>query len=413
VEQNGTVISVSRGIIVFFAFLIVWPSVGYAGEFSLKPSIAVSEEFTDNVYESREDRKSEFITHLMPGLALKYNAPLWDWDLAYTFDYRYYARNSHSDESTHNLAATGKIRIIEDLFFLDLSDTFSRVSLDVSRDYTQEGLFENQTDSNTVTASPYFVFHPGAQTTIKTGYRYTNVWYRNPAAIDKREHSGFFNASYEYSPKLSFNADYLYTYQSSINPYNRHTPSAGLRYEYADKCFIFGQGGYTWVDYRDSPDFNSSYWNAGLTHDFDPYSLTVNVGVQYPEDPLSGFTKETNYNLALNRTLERGGIGLSVYYSDYDGETVDRTKKYGVGLTGNYELTEKLGSRLGANVERYEYRYGSGHTRRIYISPGLTYSLPWESSLSLTYSYIDYHSASRYEDNYAVNRVVLEVRKVF
>lgn len=384
-----------------------------AGEFSFHPAIAVSEEYTDNVFEVRDNRRSDFITRLLPGLALKYNAPLWDWDLAYNFDYRIYARNSRGDESTHNLAAKGHIKLIDEFFFLDLSDTFRRVSLDVSRDYTQESLTANQTDSNTFSASPYFVFHPGTRTTIKTGYRYSNVWYRDPAAIDKREHSGYLNASYEYSSKLTFSADYLYTRQNSINPYNRNTPSAGARYEYADKCFVFGNGGYTWIDYKNSPDSNNSYWNAGLTHAFDTFTLTATAGVQYPEDPLTGFTRETNYTIALDRPLERGSIGVSAYYSDYSGERVDRTKKYGIGVAGKYDISEKLASRLAANVERYDYRDPSGNTRRIYITPGLSYSLPWETSLSLSYYFINYHSASRFEDNYSVNRVVLEVRKQF
>lgn len=384
-----------------------------AAEFSFHPSLAVSEEYTDNVYEARDQRRSDFITRLLPGLSLKYNAPLWDWNLAYNFDYRIYARNSRDDETTHNLAATGHIKIIDELFFLDLSDTYKRVSLDVSRDYTQESLFINQTDSNTFSASPYLIFHPGTRTTIKTGYRYTNVWYRDPAAIDKREHSGFLNASYEYSSKLTLNADYLFIRQDSVNPYYRNTPSVGARYEYADKCFVFGNGGYTWVDYRNSPDSNKPYWNAGISHTFDTFTVTATAGVQYPEDPLTGLTRETNYTLALDKPLTRGSIGLSASYSEYSGENIERTKRYGIGFTGKYDLTERLSSRLNAKVERYDYRDPSGNTRRIYITPGLTYSLPWETSLSLAYSFIDYHSAARYADNYAVNRVVLEVSKTF
>jgi len=393
--------------------VLVHSGVVTAGEFSFHPSLAVREEYTDNVYEQNDPRRSDFITRLMPGLALKYYAPLWDWDLAYTFDYRIYARNSRNDESIHDLAAKGHIKIIDEFFFLDLSDSYKRVSLDVSRDYTQESLFVNQSDSNIATASPYLVFHPGTRTTITSGYRYTNIWYRDPSAIDKREHSGFINASYEYSSKVNFNADYTYTHQNSVMPYNRHSPSAGARYEYADKCFIFAQGGYTWVDYRDAPDFNKPFWNAGITHAFDSFTLTATAGVQYPEDPLRGFTRVTDYSLALNKIYERGNVGLSVYYSKYDGESVDRTKKYGVGITGKYDITEKLSSSLAANVERYDFRDPSGHTRRIYVAPGVSYALPWETTISLFYTFVDYDSASRVEDNYSVNRVALEVRKQF
>ncbi|MGA7827471.1 MAG: TIGR03016 family PEP-CTERM system-associated outer membrane protein [Geobacteraceae bacterium] len=392
--------------------VLVSSQVVSAGEFSFHPSLAVREEYTDNIYEQQASRRSDYITRLMPGLALKYNAPLWDWDLAYTFDYRIYARNSRDDESTHDLAAKGHIKIIDEFLFLDLSDVYKRVSLDVRRDYTQESLFANQSDSNIATASPYFVFHPGTRTTIKSGYRYTNVWYRDPNAIDKREHSGFINASYEYSPKVTFNADYTYTHQNSVNPYNRHSPSAGARYEYADKSFLFAQGGYTWVNYRNSPDFNKPFWNAGITHTFNTLSVSFTTGVQYPEDPLSGLTRETDYNLALNKTFARGNVGLSVYYANYDGEAVDRTKKYGVGITGKYDVSEKLSGSLAANVERYDFR-DTGHTRRIYVAPGLSYSLPWKTSISLFYAFVDNESAARPVDNYQVNRVGLEVKKQF
>src|SRR6266567_5518108 len=46
----------------------------------INPSIAVSEEFTDNVFQSQANKKSDFITHLSPGLAFKYRTPFWDWD---------------------------------------------------------------------------------------------------------------------------------------------------------------------------------------------------------------------------------------------------------------------------------------------------------------------------------------------
>ncbi|MRR55614.1 MAG: TIGR03016 family PEP-CTERM system-associated outer membrane protein [Deltaproteobacteria bacterium] len=404
---------VLRLSLVIVLVVLMQSGVVTAGEFSFHPSLAVREEYTDNVFEQNDPRRSDFITRLMPGLALKYNAPLWDWDLAYTFDCRIYARNSRNDESTHDLAAKGHIKLIDELLFLDLSDIYKRVSLDVRRDYTQDGLFANQSDSNIATASPYLVFHPGARTTLKTGYRYTNVWYRNPTAIDKREHSGFINASYEYSSKVSFNADYTFIHQNSVTPYNRHSPSAGARYEYADKCFLFAQGGYTWVDYQDAPDFNKPFWSAGITHTLNTLTITLTTGVQYPEDPLSGFTRQTDYNLALTKTFARGAAGLSVYYADYEGETVDRTKKYGVGLTGKYDVTERLSGNLAANLERYEFRDPSGHTRRIYVAPGLSYALPWETTISLFYAYVDYDSASRVEDNYSVNRVALEVRKQF
>ncbi|TLN00877.1 TIGR03016 family PEP-CTERM system-associated outer membrane protein, partial [bacterium] len=172
-EKRGSFIFLREVVALLVLMMVCTPLSAYAGELSFHPYIAISEEFTDNVYESRDEKQSDFVTRFLPGMTFKYVAPLWDWDLAYNLDYRLYARNSRSDETTHNLAAKGHVKLIDERLFLDISDTFKRVSLDVSRDYTQEGLYSNQSDSNILTVSPYAIFRPGGQTTIKTGYRYS------------------------------------------------------------------------------------------------------------------------------------------------------------------------------------------------------------------------------------------------
>lgn len=285
-----------------------------AAEFSIHPSITVSEEYTDNVFEFRDNKRTDYITRVLPGLALKWNAPFWDWDIAYNYDYSHYARNSRGDDDTHNLAAKGLIKIVDEFLLLDISDTYRRVSLNVTRDYTRDSNFVNQSDSNTFTASPYFIFHLSQQTLLKTGYRYTNVWYKDPNAVDKREHSGFMDATYEYSSKIFLNAGYMFTRQNSINTYEKHAPYIGARYEYADKSFVFAQGGYTWFDFKNGFNSKNPYWSAGITHTFDTFSVNLNAGVQYPEDPLTGVTKETNYSLGLNKNLERGTVGFSLLF---------------------------------------------------------------------------------------------------
>ncbi len=413
--KNGCVFLLPGVVAVLLLVSVCAPLPAHAGELSFHPYLAVSEEFTDNVYESRAEKRSEFITRLLPGLTFKYVAPFWDWDLAYNLDYRFYARDSRGDETTHNLAAKGQIRLIDERLFLDISDTFKRVSLDVSRDYTQEGLSANQSDSNTFTVSPYAVFRPGGQTTIKTGYRYSNVWYRDPDAIDKQEHTGFVDVTHEFSPKISLSGGYAFTRQESSSAYDRHSPFAGARYEYAENCFVFAQGGYTWITYRQAGrgEFNNPYWSAGVTHTLGVYVLTAGAAVSYPEDPLTGVTREKTFSFSAARPIERGDISGSLYYSTFDGSGVDRTRKLGGGVNARYSLTEKLNGRLAANVEHYEYRTVSGHTRRVYISPGLSYTLPWNTNISLSYAFVDYDSSARFAENYTVNRVMLEARKTF
>jgi hypothetical protein len=398
-------------VIPFLQFAFA-PSAGGA-EFSAHPSITVSEEYTDNVFASRDNKRTDYITRVLPGIALKYNAPFWDWDIAYNYDYRYYARNSRKNDDTHDLLGKGFVKIIDDLFFLDISDTYRRVSLDVTRDRTQESLFLNQSDSNIITASPYFLFRPGRQTTVKTGYRYTNVWYRDPTAVDKREHTGFVTVTYDLSSRLSLSADYAFTQQNSVNAYKKHAPYLGIRYEYSDKSFVFAQGGYTWIDFEDGADFNKPYWYAGFNHSFDTLSVYFNAGVQYPEDPLTGVTKETNFKFGVDRATVSGTVGFSLYYSKYDGEQVVRTNKYGAGVTARHEITPKITGNLAFSAERYDDKNTGSYSRRFYVSPGLSYALPRNFTIALNYTFIDYYSPEVFTDNYRVNRVVLEARKTF
>lgn len=82
-----------------------------AAEVQFHPSLAVSEEFTDNVFLTEHDKVSEYITRVLPGFSLAYQAPVLTGDISYTFDYRHYARGTQSDEITHSADAKGLLTV--------------------------------------------------------------------------------------------------------------------------------------------------------------------------------------------------------------------------------------------------------------------------------------------------------------
>jgi hypothetical protein len=401
--------------LLFTALLYAVPcslSPAYAADFTIRPSITVSEEYNDNVFETNV-KTTDYITRFMPGIAFAYSAPFWEWNLAYNYDYRYYAKNSRNGDDTHNLNTTGLVRLIDDFLLLDINDTYSRVSLDISRDRTQESLIANQSDSNNFTASPYLQFHPVKQATIKTGYRYTNVYFDDTSGIDRRDHVGFIDAAYELSPKWTLNANHTYTHENSRAGYDRHTSYIGGRYAYSERSFINAQGGYTINDLKNGEDSNKPYWNAGITHYFDHTSIVFSTAVQYPIDPLSGTTRETDYTLAVNRELARGAVGLNVSYSEFSGTEIDVEKRYGAGITARHELAENLVGSLTCSVDKYEHRDTNSYSRRILLTPSLSYTLPHEFTIGLNYTFIDSYSPVTLTDRYQVNRVSLELRKSF
>lgn len=386
-------------------------------DFSLKPSLSVSQEYTDNVYESNLNKKTDYITRAQPGLALKYTAPLWDWDLNYAFDYRYYARGSRSDETTHNVNGKGLLKLVDEVLFLELSDTYKRVSLDVTRDTTSESLYSNQTDQNVATISPYLVLHPTTKISLRTGYRYINTWYKDPTAVSKQNHVGFIKANYEISSKFFMTADYTFTRELPRrgSSFNRHEAYVGPRYEYADKSFIFAQGGVIATDYEDQRHSFEPSWRAGITHTLDTFTATATAGTSYSDDPLGDSTFTTNYALSLTKEIQRGSLTVSGVYNEYVNGDTDQTrnKSYSCSIKGSMELLSGITANLGFTYENYNNVLADAYTDKYFVDSGLSWMIGKYLVLGLNYKHINYNSAKIAEDNKRINRLILDAKVLF
>lgn len=394
-------------------------------EFEAHPSIAVSEEFTDNVFETSTSRTSDYITRAMPGLALRYRAPALTGDLNYIFDYRHYARGNRGDETTHTLNAKGHLTAVDNFMHLDVSDEFQRVSLDITRDTTRESLFVNQTDRNVATVAPYLIFYPAERFMVKTGYRYIDTRYFSTFGIEKTDHVGTLEVAYELSKRFNLIAGYTFIRETSdIDNFNQHLPLGGFRYEYADKSFFFAQGGYSWTDYDSGQRFNSAVWNVGLTHTFNSVTGTVTTGVRYDEDPLSNIIKESFVTGAVEKKFNRGSFNVSTLYSEYVPTTTEtlqagidslKTKKFGATAGCQYELTQDLNGRLAVTAEKYEYEQpqSNSSTKRYQVDTGLGYLLAKQLTASLSYIFVKYTSPDIAADNLHINRAMVEIKKTF
>jgi hypothetical protein len=333
-------------VLVFLAFV----GGSHAAEFAFTPSIGISEEYNDNIFDSAFDVRTDYVTHLMPGLALKYKTPFWDWDISYLLDYRIYARNSYSNEDVHYLNARSLITFVDNLLFLELSDVYQRVSTNIRQDFTEESLNENQTDSNIVTASPYITLKPTGKVNMKIGGQFANYWYKDPDTIDKTEYGGFTTIDYEISPNIFINTGYTFTHSDALqnpdfNNYDFHNMFIGPRYEYADKSFIYGQGGYTIIDYASGDQFSNPFWSVGIAHNFGTYTATVESMVSYDQDPQQNLTEVTSYTGNLEKTFLRGTAGVSLGYLKYkylNNSLEPTTDSYRAGINITYELLPRL-----------------------------------------------------------------------
>ncbi|WP_298435915.1 TIGR03016 family PEP-CTERM system-associated outer membrane protein [Geobacter sp.] len=400
----------------FAAYLLFLSAETMAADFSYHPSLAVSEEYTDNVFESQDNKRADYITRAVPGLALQYKSALWEWDGSYAFDYRYYARRSRNDDTTHNLAVKGLIKVIDEFFLLNLNESYKRVSLDITQDYTKDSLFFNQSDQNIFIASPYFVWRIDPKLSLKTGYRFANTWYREPVAENRTDNGAFAEATYELSRNASLNMGYTFIRQNAETfDYDKHDVYGGGRYEFGKHSFIFGQVGNTWIRYSLGNRVENLFWNAGITKEFETGTATVVTGVKYSEDPLRNITRERFYSASFDYPFDRGHVVFSANYSEFDGTDgafLDTTK-YTVGITGRYELLTDFTGTLAFTADNFVRSYMSNSPRKFYVNAGLSYLIAPDLTGGLNYVFVDYYSPTVITDNRQVNRVILDFRKTF
>lgn len=400
--------------ILFCIFSVA--TVAQGAEFELHPSLAVSEEFTDNVFETRLNRTSDYITRTLPGLALIYKAPALNADVGYLFDYRHYAKKKRDDEITHSLSAKGLLTAVEDFIYLDVGDEYQRVSLDVTRDVARESLFLNQSDRNVVTVSPYLILHPTQRISARPGYRFIDTRYFSSTGIDKTDHVGFLDMTYELMKSWSLTAAYSFTRELAVvDNFSEQQALGGFRYEYAQMSFLFAQAGNTWVKYDSGHALSSILWNAGITHVFDSVTATITTGVRYNEDPLRNVVQESFISGILEKRFKRGSLSFSPMYSEYVMTESDalQTKKYGATAQGRYEISQELEGRFAFTAEKYEQPLLGSYTRRYQVDSGLSYLLASQLTASLSYIYVDYYSPGIALDNRHVNRGIIEIRKAF
>ena len=388
-----------------------------AADFQFTPSLSLSEEFNDNILDTAVGKRSDFITRLRPGAAMIYRAPSLNGDLSYNFDYHYYARGTRENEKNHLLALHASAALVDNFFFIEGSDTLSRVPLDVARDVTGESLFANQTDQNRGSVSPYLLWRLGGKGTLKTGYRFTDTSYLGSPGIDRREHKAFADLSHEPAASLQIYAGYAYaSVATDLDDFDQHDVSSGFSYEYADKSFFYGGIGNSWQAFSDMRRTSSLFWHAGISRDFSSLVAKLETRVQYAEDPLTVSTKETSYRASLEKALQHGTVGVSSSYSKYLYTTTGSRERRTAAVSGSarYEMSPRLGVSVALTGDKVSRETLLDYAYHFSGTGGVSYGFNHEIRVLLNYSYIEYrHELDSATDARQTNRVVVEVRKVF
>jgi hypothetical protein len=200
------------------------------GPITLVPSIAVSEEYNDNLFQNNDDRQSDFITGFSPALTLLVNRPAYQVSAGYSFTSEIYANESRFSGPFNRQSFVGNslFRVTPNLT-LTAFDTFL---YDRNGNITPERTTGRQ-ESWTNTLTPGVAWQATPRSSVNLSATYTALRFLgNGTGLDSDTYGFQGTFGYAFTPRFTGTLGYGFTYLDLEREDNSttHTPTVGLVY---------------------------------------------------------------------------------------------------------------------------------------------------------------------------------------
>ena len=223
-----------RSFLLFVLFgvgLIAMGSQAW-GRMQIVPRLNVGEEYTDNLFLTHTNTKTDFITTVEPGLNLFFPSRFFDASLDYSLHYRFYATNSSLNETTLNdvqrILFNGNLLPGRD-FTVNFVDQRDRVIIDQRGPVVEQNAFINKVTQNRLQVSPSYTYRLAPTWNIVLGYQFEMYTYSTPtsstssSAADSRSHTGRLEFIKDFTPNftLGLGVDKRFYYVQNSPNYQR------------------------------------------------------------------------------------------------------------------------------------------------------------------------------------------------
>jgi hypothetical protein len=377
--------SYAHGAVLGLA-VIASPGAALAqGPWTFTPSLRVAEKYTDNVFGTADDRRSDFITQITPGVALSYEERLFRMSASYSATAEIYTDNSDLDNFGENQNGSLALHYQPD----------ERVTLGLVGYYARTNdpaLFLGQP-----TAPTGAVVVPTVETTRR----------------ETTQYSLSASGAYQFTPRLAGRAGYAFSYlkQEGTDDGRSHTGSLGGDYQLTRQDQGLSTVSVSALDSTDSATSASLLlgwrrrWSADLTTSVAAgprvtdgtwggaadVSATYQAGRQWSAtlgyslgtglavgttgaQNVSALTAGIAYQASRDLRFAASG-GWTRTWSLDGGPDEETTNAYGAGVSASYQLTTWL--TLTASYRfSLEDRGGGDSIRRNEVTLGLTAAYP-------------------------------------
>jgi hypothetical protein len=203
------------------------------GKATLMPSIAVSEEYNDNIFSDNRNRQSDFITNFTPAITLSLNNPSYQLSAGYTFTGQLYAEESSLNEvfQTQNFVLNGSYTAAQGLTFT-ASDFFA---LNRDTGLVANGFSTGRQKSWSNTFAPGMTWQMTQRNSLTLGANFNALRFEGTGTgADSDTYGVNIGLTRVLTPRLSGNIGYSFTYlddHTQQNSTTTHTPLVGLSYQ--------------------------------------------------------------------------------------------------------------------------------------------------------------------------------------
>ena len=345
----------------------------------LSPSLAVSEEYDDNVLLSPTDRQSDFVTSVSPGLRLAIREYPWDVTLAASARAVYYLDRPDLNSTTDNQNGTLTIQYRPTpRFTASLTDTFTR-SLNPGEVDPEAGIITGRFRSFSNTAAPALSYQITPLTRIRLDYAFRIFRSDSPLAEESDTHEAGLFVEREFTPRTSGTLRYTFSYFQPENEPARdvHSPRVGLIHALSPTIRVSAEAG---VLLLENANGSTQVLPAG-TFRYDQEYSRGRFSLAYDRSArLAGLIGEVGTTQSLTATvsfLATRALTVSLDSGARATESLDTAEDFRVytaGIRLDYRLLEWLSVNAAYQYMRQDDRTGPLDLERNVVFLGLTAS---------------------------------------
>lgn len=333
-------------------------SVAAADAYDFTPgvSLSVSEEYNDNVFLAKTDKKSDFITRVTPAVFFSLGSAQSSLSASYSPSFNYYRSHTELNKTSHSASARGNLAVSEEMN-VTVSDTFVLTNEPRSLTAVADlGPLRERREQRVNNLDGSITYKLKGNLIFLIGGSYLDTDFSNQGANDVKTYSETTGLTYRMSERssLSLNAKYTqYDYKAASDAQSqdytlgftyRITPTLGIGLTGGAVSTKIDDTGRRTTGFSGGAELSQRFGKGNATLAF---RQTVVPGVETGE-PLTTRAASINLSRPVTNLLDISVLASYIKYKSAGGSARDAEE-----VRGGANLVYKIRPWAGAGVSYY------------------------------------------------------------